>query len=282
MSRHDEAWEWLMKANQIMSEAYPIDRDEQIAKHHANQEQARNLRIEEEAVSPGPDCPTPIFILGISRSGKTLTEQILSSTSDVCAGYENSFIETAAKRACMQAGLLAMGRISLLPKELTASFATHYKLLTNKTISNVNFFTTTTPGLISEAGLIYNLLPHAKFIFVKRNIEDTAFRIFCKQYKDGTNRYSYDIKNAITDIIYYHKMISIWSNKFEKKRCITINYEDLILNTNELAEILRQFCGIENGAISAPEISDDSSCSSPYALYLRKHMADMDCIESVT
>ena len=48
--------------------------------------------------------PQPIFIVSMPRSGSTLTEQILSSHSDVCAGDELTFGHVILKFCCATNG----------------------------------------------------------------------------------------------------------------------------------------------------------------------------------
>src|SRR5690606_7436244 len=81
-----EAEKWLLMANKNAATFRPFD----IAPAAARQEQvfAHFTGAGPLAENPDDSGPTPIFVLGLIRSGTTLTEQIISSHSTVYGAGE--------------------------------------------------------------------------------------------------------------------------------------------------------------------------------------------------
>ena len=53
--------------------------------------------------------------------------------------------------------------------------------------------TCTHPGLIPDLGRIAETVPNLKVIFVDRDMNDVAFRIFGKLYPENTNPFAYEV-----------------------------------------------------------------------------------------
>jgi tetratricopeptide (TPR) repeat protein len=264
---YDKAWEWLLSANKLVSStsSWNIDR----YKKSRNELLKRATSFEEGGAEAGSngDNVRPVFILGASRSGKTLTERLLCTLPQTHAGYENNLIELACQYASHQAGLLSIRRASSLPSALKEKFRLYYEQLLNLNCNSSGIFTTTSPGLISDVGALSQTLPNSKFVFIKRNKLDLAFRIYSKNYKNGQNMYSYDMSSIIFEIDWYESMIDTWKSKIPEK-CLVINYSDIVSDTCREIEKIASFFGIACKDVDDSSVPDDSGCSIPY----RKHL----------
>ena len=208
------------------------------------------------------DGPAPLFILGTSRAGKTTLEKLVGAHEDVNRGYEGEVVQFASRRAAQKAGLVNIANLAQLPKNLHGSFATEFQQRLAETNPDHKLVSITTPGLISSAGLLAQNLPEARFVFVKRNRDDTAFRIFMKNYQSG-NHYNHDLANAYAYIDWYGEMIDVWSQKL-RQRAITVEYGDMIADPAATFARVMALCGLPEDNVELPDIGSDIGASSPY------------------
>ncbi len=164
---------------------------------------------------------TPIFIVGMPRSGTTLVEQIISSHSKVTGAGELKFVGQFG--AGIATGFSKANNESLL------NFRSKY-LRKLESISEGNMIITDKmPQNFLYLGLIAAVFNEAKIIHVKRNPAALCWANF-KQYFISKNiGYCY----AIDDIINYYKMyenlMNFWINKLSKK-IYKVDYEQLTVN----------------------------------------------------
>jgi hypothetical protein len=263
----DEAWEWLVSANKLVSSTASFDIDAYKKSRNDLLAFAKSFEGGSTEAKSNRGKPRPVFILGASRSGKTLTEKLLCTLPQTQAGYENILTELASQYASHQAGLLSIRRASALPPALRDKFAFFYEKLLIQQCNSSDIYTTTSPGLISDVGILSQIIPDSKFIFVKRNKLDLAFRIFGKYYKTGQNLYSYDVNSVNFEIDWYNSMIDAWIDKLSEK-CMLTNYSDIVSNPRGEIEKIADFLGVKYEHVDDSNVSDDSGCSIPYQKHL--------------
>jgi hypothetical protein len=112
------------------------------------------------------------------------------------------------------------------------------------------------------------VLPRTRFVFVKRNVDDTVFRIFEKHYAKG-NSYSYDIKAAYEYVAWYHEMIDLAAAKLPG-RSILLHYEDMVADPAAALTAMTELCGLPSFTGEMPEIGDDRGCATPYREFMHR------------
>ena len=125
-SKHDEAWQQLMLANGLIRK----NLDQGVQRRKLFHEQLTSLN--ETAICDRRwQNYRPRFTRFIVHSGcisirKNYAERLIGEASGVKRGYENPIVELAVKRSSQKAGLLTIGSVLELPKELGKSFTSHY------------------------------------------------------------------------------------------------------------------------------------------------------------
>ena len=151
----------------------------------------------------GVEDATPILIVGLPRSGSTLTEQILSSHPEVAAGGE---LEFWASRTSAQRGYLEhsprpprrRGASRTIIWRLLRSFGPVAKRVTDKALDN-----------FVRLGLIHRVFPNATIIHCRRHPIDTALSIFTTNFE---NNYAYasDRGDIVFFIRQYQRLMAHW------------------------------------------------------------------------
>ncbi len=169
----------------------------------------------------------PIFVLGLPRSGTTLVEQILVSHSKVSDGAEANLFRPASMRvtgytptdvAAAFHGPSAAG----LPTQIARS----YLHLLNERFGKEGRVVDKTLNQTRFLGLIAQVMPNARFIWLRRHPAGIAWSCFRTRFARGV-----DWSRSLTDIAAYFKgedrLHAHWS-KVMGDRLLTVPYEDLV------------------------------------------------------
>lgn len=178
----------------------------------------------------------PVFIVGMPRSGTTLTEQIISSHPDVFAAGELSYIGDIAHYLATRSevnpdiytdlGRAYIDKIKMREKAGTA------KRITDKM-----------PGNCLNLGLISLALPDAKIIHCRRNPIDTCLSCYQQNFSVG-HYWSYDLEETGRYYQEYEKMMDHWRQVIPD-RFIEVNYEDTVNDLESQARRLIDYIGLE-------------------------------------
>jgi hypothetical protein len=219
--------------------------------------------------------PTLLFILGTSRSGKTVVESALSGFGDVHRGMENAFVRNALSFARRNAAMVGSGIASDDSHEVRTLFRQSYCEALDQRVSGHKIFTTTSPGLIRRAAWLADTLPNVRFLFVTRDTLDTVLSLMLKQYKKG-NYYSYQLEASFEHIEWYHQMISEFATTYPGISR-TVSYEDIVTAPEIIYQAVKELCDVRIDMSKAmPILGDDRSCAQPYRSLLRDSLAQVD------
>lgn len=265
--RYREAWEELLKANAPLAE----DASERWRKRQAERDTivsgAASSKVRLAGGSIDESHPVSLFILGASRTGKTTAERLIGAHDAVRRGYENPIIGNTVKRTCSDAGLLPKERAIELPPPLDAAWRGTYLKAASSRADGARVFTNTNPGLIEDALRIGSVIPNARFIVMKRDHEDTAFRIFAKKYRSG-NDYAYELATIREHVEWYDEMADILARKGPDTVRI-VQYEDMVTDPLSVARIAWELCELPAHEGPLPATGDDRGCSAPFAEWMK-------------
>jgi tetratricopeptide (TPR) repeat protein len=160
-----------------------------------------SLKTSHEVISQ-----TPVFILGMPRSGTTLVEQIISSHSQVCGAGELSFLDRFG-------GKLSRGDGDISSNNLLAVRKAYLNEL-KKVSENKPFVTDKMPHNFLNIGLILKALPEAKVIHVKRDPAATIWSNFKYYFQAKGLGYSYKLEDTVKYYKLYQNLIEFWDESY--------------------------------------------------------------------
>lgn len=169
---------------------------------------------------------TPIFIVGLSRTGKTTLESLLAQHPNIQARHETCFFADwlLAHTKSHQSFFAQFEEIlTQQPHELIEQYAQFLRL---GAMEDKTYFIDTTPYHVETIGLLHYLFPQAVFIYCSRSVDDLYWKIYFQYYAQG---YSY--AQSLEDIRYYHqsieKLVGLWQSKYGIDLC-RVDYEQLV------------------------------------------------------
>ena len=195
----------------------------------------------------GVDDSSPIFVLGLPRSGSTLQEQILSSHSQVEGTRELPYIPWMAQRLNRKPNPMCNDNYPLGAAQLDAD---QWQLLGTQFLAQAQrhrqtdapFFIDKLPNNFLYVGLILLAMPNAKIINTVRNPMDNCFGCFKQLWAEGQN-FTYDLKDLGRYYRDYHRLMAHWQTIFGDK-IYSVNYEAVVADLETNVKALLDYCGL--------------------------------------
>lgn len=269
--RYAEAWQLLEAANRPLFAEHKLELREDIARQEKSLARLRNASFKQIAIG---NEPVSLFILGSSRSGKSSLEHMLASLDGVKPGCEAPIVENALRRTFQSAAFPAGGHLEDLPPELLPSFRDNYLHDLARRMGSARVFTNTSSHRIHDASIVASVVPNVRFVLVRRDLRDTALRIFMTKYLRG-NSYAYDLKSIASYLEWYDAMVDLMAEKFSEISLV-VTYEGLVDDPIAVLRKVANLCGrsVKDGSISGPV--DDRGIATHYRELMGDHWAKRD------
>lgn len=184
---------------------------------------------------------TPIFIVGMPRSGSTLCERILSSHSEVVATDELSFINF------MAAGLERTGNyadaVARLTREQCMSMRESYLADTQSYRTQKHrYFIDKNPTNFLHIPLIKKLFPEALIIHTFRDLMDNALSIYKRYFYFG-HEYGYSFDDLDRYYQGYTRLMATWDKQFPGE-IFHLNYEAMVSDSEQKIAAILNYCNL--------------------------------------
>ena len=238
LGRYSEAAEHYIRANALSDEARS-QRGE--AFDRISHQRDVDLMIETfPTVTPAAgasDSDLPVFVVGMMRSGSTLTEQIISSHPEVGGAGEVPFwIEHAPAllRTLRGESTLASVRsttesyIALLQRVEPGKRKVCDKLLQN----------------YMALGILGSVLPNARIVHCRRDPRDTCLSVFTTPCSNPPP-FAYRADSIAFAYGQYLRLMAHWRKVLPKDRFLEIDYEDLVNDRERVSRRMIDFIGLE-------------------------------------
>jgi len=196
---------------------------------------------------PGGSDRTPVFIVGMPRSGTSLIEQILSTHPDVHGAGELSELENVVFALATGSGkpaecypdiaaslspeaLLRLGDTYIDRVWKLAPQATH---ITDKMMSN-----------FAHVGMIRAMFPNAKIIHAMRDPMDSCFSCYATLFAKNNLEFAYDLAGLGRYYRRYIELMRHWQRVLPAGSILELRYEDMVADTEGQARRLLDYLGL--------------------------------------
>ncbi len=193
----------------------------------------------------GSEDNTPIFVLGMPRSGTTLTEQIIASHSQVFGAGELPDLLRIAGKPPGSAQTGFPGSFEGCNSTLLTATGDTYVAGLRKRAPDAQRITDKMPANFQAVGLIHLALPKAKIVHIRRNPVDTCLSNFSKNFAHSNQPQSYDLEELGLYYRQYHELMAHWREVLPADAWHEVDYENLVQDTEEEARKLIEYCGLK-------------------------------------
>jgi tetratricopeptide (TPR) repeat protein len=197
--------------------------------------------------TPNASTETPIFVIGLPRSGTTLVERIVSSHSLVSsAGELECFASALVDGVRQRDGRAQIPRRELVALSATLDFAAlghEYLRRARALFGGDGRFIDKMPLNYLYCGLIHRALPQAKIIHVTRHPMAVGYAMYKTLFKKGYP-FSYDLPEIGRYYVAYRKLMQHW-DAVMPGAMYSLRYEDVVADQLGETRKLLAHCGLE-------------------------------------
>jgi len=240
----DGAWQSLLAGARCKrrTSSYRADREQKGI--DALTRQVTRGFVHERGTSDAPSR-TPVFIVGLPRSGTTLLERILGGHAQVRAAGELNDFNSAM---CWEANrFLGLGASEATVEALTSvDFRTvgqRYLRRTDPRAGGGAFQIDKNPMNFVNAGFIAKALPTARILCLRRAPMDACFSNLKELFPGDAYGYSYDLDELAAHYRRFDSLCAHWQEVMPEQFQV-VDYEALVTDTAATAAQVAAFCGI--------------------------------------
>jgi len=241
--RHDDAFTHLEQGKRLLRGRSPYeigDYSRSVDRLISVFSREHFERVADHGIASG----TPLFIVGMPRSGTTMVEQILSSHPLVAGGGELSMILTLAARV----GGLAAGGAAYpdgcrgLDAAATRGLAQAYLDRLAQVSTTHRHVTDKLPFNFIHLGFIATLFPQARVIHCVRDPLDTCLSCYFTEFSSQV-RFTDDLDTLGRYYLDYRRLMDHW-HRVLPGRILDVRYESVVTEPGREIRRLLDFCGL--------------------------------------
>jgi tetratricopeptide (TPR) repeat protein len=235
----------------------------------------------------------PVFIVGMPRSGTTLTEQILAAHRDVHGGGErNALVGSFATLCGDPRSAASVRRAAALGTEELDAAAQAYLAELHALAPGTKVITDKMPGNFRLLGFAATMLPGSRIVYCERDPRDIGLSIFQHPFF-GYHPYAHDLGDLGWFIGQCRRMMAHWQDVLPG-RILVVRLADWVADFDATLRRVLAFLDLPDDAacarfyesdrrvmtvsrrqVRAPLNSDGLNRWQPYARYLQPLIAEL-------
>ena len=243
LHQYEKAFSFFAEGNSIKRRSYSYTVDDR-GNFFKKLEEVFDSSLFAKHQGTGCDDETPLFILGMPRSGTTLVEQILASHRHVHGAGELRTLKRIVT-SCFDKGKVAEFPESI--RQVDSADFEHpgfeYIQAIRKHTPDARFITDKMPENYKYIGLIKLMLPGAKVIHCRRDPVDTCLSIF-KTFFTVMHEYSHDLGELGRYYSFYCRLMEHW-HSVVPGFIHDVQYESMVVDQAGQTRALLEYCGLE-------------------------------------
>lgn len=238
----DQAFEFMREANAIRAAQHPYDDSE-----------ARAYTLRVQAAFSGSNCcpaaaatvqqsPRVIFVLGMPRSGTTLTEQLLASHPAVYGAGEVSYLEDTIRLSGQMVGTSYPEGVAKLTESQLAELGAFYLKKLARDAAGKPWIVDKTPMNFQYVDFLARILPTARVLHCHRDPIDNCMSIYQRPF-DPTHTYSHDLTALGRYYRHYWQLMEFWKSRWADL-ILDVSYEGTVADVESQCQRLVDFLSL--------------------------------------
>ncbi len=242
--RYEAAFAVFSEANTRKRGRTPFDPEAQAAAF-AEVEHGFTAAFSSAAKEWGAPSETPIFVLGMPRSGTTLVERILGAHPEVRAAGELPYVLRLVQDwpDLIAGGWRYPSEVSKLGSEDCAALGRRYLDKLRALAPDAARIVDKNPFNFEHLGLISLILPRARIVHCRRDAMDVCASNFTALYQGNQAAFSYDPADLAGYYRGYEKLMAHWRTVLPRP-FLEVSYESLVADPEAETRRLLDFCAL--------------------------------------
>ena len=241
---HQQSFQHLLSGNALRRREFANYDETKVLRDFENIQTTFTTELLNSKKLAGDPSSTPVFIIGMPRSGTSLVEQILASHPKVFGGGERYELFNLVGTIAGPDGAKFPEAVARLSGEELRALGASYVRAVEALAPNVERITDKMPGNFMHAGLIHLALPNARIIHIHRDPRDTAISCFSTLFT-AYHPFAYDLAELGRCIRGYEKLMEHWRRVLPEGAMIEVQYEQLVEKLENEAKRIIEYCGLE-------------------------------------
>ena len=227
LQQWDKAFEYFQKGGEAVTSIADYDVSTDIAIIDSIIETCSRGWLEKGPAPPAQD-KTPLFVVGLPRTGTTLTERIIAAHSQVVSVGETEFVQMVMRRESGVPGVEKMSPaiVEAVAKKDAAVVSEGYMDTIRYRLGDEAIFVDKLPFNVLYLGFIAKAWPGKPIVLQKRNPMDSCFSMY-KQVFTWAYKYSYNLDHLGDYYIAYERLCRHW-RELLGDRLVEVHYEDMV------------------------------------------------------
>ncbi|MFC5524456.1 tetratricopeptide repeat-containing sulfotransferase family protein [Rhodanobacter ginsengisoli] len=167
---------------------------------------------------------TPLFIIGLPRSGTTVLAERLARHPEVCQRGELPWLPVLAEQVITGSGEY---------RERLQRAAVTYAAQLRQDDSSARWMLDKQPHNFMHVDLILALFPNARFLYCRRHARDNALSLWMQSFQAGTQDFAYDFTDIGAVIHGSRRLMKHWLTRYPDA-IRTVEYEQLVADPASL------------------------------------------------
>lgn len=247
LEQWDESFEYYKKGGDAVTSVanYDIESDIELIDQIIDVCDESWLADDPDRSGEGGSGKTPVFIVGLPRTGTTLTERIVSSHSQVESLGETLFVQMMLRResGVQSVDNMNVDMIEALSLVDMADIAKGYEDMLSYRLGDEPMFIDKLPFNFMYLGFIAKAWPNARIIHLVRNPMDACFSMY-KQVFTWAYKFSYSLDWLGRYYIAHDRLRRHWQTLLGD-RMIEVHYETLVSDPENQTRRLLDRLGLD-------------------------------------
>lgn len=270
LGSYEEAFKMLQSGAALQKQIGLYNSESELQNIH---DLMQTFQAENFASIPDSDAQdSPVFIVGLPRTGTTLVERLITRQGGVRSA-EETYDFTFAFSSVIEEFIAAHPERGLTP--LTAALEVDYKEIGRRYLDNMrgmlgeaDIYLDKTPFNFLYCGLIRKAFPNARIVHLVRDPMDACYAVF-KTLFARAYFYSYDLDDLADYYVVYREMMDHW-NHLMPGAILNVEYEALVSDPLNVSRQITDFVGIP-WSEDIIEVQDSAvACSTASAAQVRE------------
>jgi tetratricopeptide (TPR) repeat protein len=194
----------------------------------------------------GDPAPTPVFVVGMPRSGTTLIEQIIASHPEAFGAGELHDLDNVVRSlAGLKSALGFPEVVAAMSGEELRQLGARYVAAIGAIAPKAQRIADKMPWNFHFCGLIHLALPNARIIHARRDPVDTCLSCFSILFDGDNNRYTYDLSELGRFYRAYDALMAHWRSVLPAGVMLEVQYEEVVGDLEAEARRIIAHCGLD-------------------------------------